>query len=378
MYVICQPGNQIENAGQIKGGTSVKFSGLGRIGVVSFFALFGALLSLGTSAQPKPAALGYHLIKTISLPPAPGNVEYFDYITVDPDARRVYITHGTEVVVLNADDYSVVGKISGFQRNHGVVIVKGVGKGYITDGDAQKVVVFDPKTLKITGEIKTQTDVDSLIYEPVTKHVYTFNGSGKNSTVIDPVKDTVITNIDLGQGVEFPAVDGKGMIYDNGREKSEVIAIDARTNTVKAKWPAAPAGSLFAMGMDQKNRRIFSGGRDPQFMVMINPDSGKVVQSVPITAGVDAIIVEQSTSLVFASTREGMVHIYHVDSPNKITEVETVKTEYGAKTMQIDTKTHNFFTSTSDFDPPAAPTEKVPNPLPRSKQGNFRVLVYGR
>jgi hypothetical protein len=113
-------------------------------------------------------------------------------------------------------------------------------------------------------------------------------------------------------------------------------------------------------------------------MVMIDASNGKVLQSVPITAGVDAIIFEHSTNLLFASTREGVVHIYHEDSPDKITEVETVKTEYGAKTMQIDTKTHNFFTSTSDFDPPAAPTEKVPHPLPRSKPGNFRVLVYGR
>ena len=360
----------------------MKVSRLGRSGIVLFFvlffALFGARFLLSTSAKPKPAAPGYHLLKTVSLPPAPGNSEYFDYITVDADARRVYITHGTEVVVLNADDYTVVGKISGFQRCHGVVIVKGVGKGYITDGDAQKVVVFDPKTLKITGEIKTQNDVDSLIYEPATKHVLTFNASSKNSTVIDPVKDAVITNIDLGQGVEFPAVDGKGMVYDNGREKSEVIAIDARTNTVKANWPAAPAAQLFALGMDQKNRRVFSGGRDPQMMVMIDASNGKVLQSVPVTAGVDAIIFEHSTNLVFASTREGMVHIYHEDSPDKITEVETVKTEYGAKTMQIDTKTHNFFSSTSDFDPPAAPTEKVPHPLPRSKPGNFRVLVYGR
>jgi hypothetical protein len=356
----------------------VKVSRLGRIGVVLFFALFGAWFLLSASAKPKPEAPGYHLLKTVSLPPAPGNSEYFDYITVDADARRVYITHGTEVVVLNADDYTVVGKISGFQRCHGVVIVKGVGKGYITDGDAQKVVVFDPKTLKITGEIQTKNDVDSLIYEPVTKHVFTFNASSKNTTVIDPVKDTVITDIDLGQGVEFPAVDGKGMVYDNGREKNEVIAIDARTNTVKAYWPAAPAASLFALGMDQKNRRVFSGGRDPQIMVMIDASNGKVLQSVPVTAGVDAIIFEHSTNLVFASTREGVVHIYHEDSPDKITEVETVKTEYGAKTMQVDTKTHNFFTSTSDFDPPAAPTEKVPHPLPRSKPGNFRVLVYGR
>ena len=330
-------------------------------------------------AGPKPGASGYHLIKTISLPAAPGNIEYFDYITVDAKARRVYISHGTEVVVLNADDYTVVGKMGGFQRCHGVVVVDGVGKGYITDGDAKKVFVFDPKTLKIKSEIVTGTDVDSLIYEPVSKHVFTFNASSNNSTVIDPVKDKVITNIDLGQEIEFPAIDGKGMIYDNGQEKSEIIAIDAKTNTVKAKWPGAPAGQLVAMGMDGKNNRLFSGGRNPQMMVMVDPSAnGKVLQSFPISAGVDAIIYEPSTKMVFASTREGKVHIYHEDSPNKLSEVEAVDTQYGAKTMQIDPKTHNFFVSTSDFDPPAEPTEKQPHPLPRAKQGNFRVLVYGK
>jgi len=339
-------------------------------------AAFGLLAV--AQARPKPAAPGYKLIKTISLPPAPGNVEYFDYITVDPDARRVYISHGTEVVVLNADDYSVVGRIGPFLRSHGVVVVKGVGKGYVTDGEAKKVYVFDPKTLKITKEITTGTDVDSLIYEPVSKHVFTFNASSNNSTVIDPVKDAVITNIDLGQEIEFPAIDGKGMIYDNGQEKSEIIAIDAKTNTVKAKWPGAPAGQLVAMGMDGKNNRLFSGGRNPQFMVMVDPTDGKVLQSFPISAGVDAIIFEPSTKLVFASTREGKVHIFHEDSPNKLSEAETVETQYGGKTMQIDPKTHNFFVSTSDFDPPLPPTEKQPHPLPRAKQGNFRVLVYGR
>jgi hypothetical protein len=363
----------------------MKFSNLARVAVVLFFALFGTCFLLGTYARPKPAAPGYHLIKTISLPPAPGGSEYYDYITVDADARRVYISHGAEVVVLNADDYSVVGRISGLQRCHGVVIVKELGKGYITDGDSkpgttlQSVMVFDLKTLKITGEIKTnQLDTDAIIYEPVSKHIFTFNGDSHNTTVIDPVKEAVITNIDLGGGVEFPAVDGKGMIYDNNPGTNMVVAIDARTNTVKARWPTAPEGQPVSMAMDQKTRRLFSAGRGPQFVVMMDADTGKVIQSYPISAGVDANAFEPETGLLFVSTREGMIHIYHEDSPEKLSEVETVKTEYGAKTIQVDPKTHKLFLSTSDFNPPAAPTEKQPHPLATAKPGNFRVLVYGR
>src|SRR6266851_7062728 len=132
----------------------MKFSSLGRFAVFFFFALFGACFLSGSFAGPKPAAAGYHLIKTISLPPAPGGGEYYDYISVDSAARRVYVSHGTEVVILNADDYTVVGTIGGLQRCHGVVVIKGLGKGYITDGEAMKVVIFDLKTLKVTGEVK--------------------------------------------------------------------------------------------------------------------------------------------------------------------------------------------------------------------------------
>jgi hypothetical protein len=132
------------------------------------------------------------------------------------------------------------------------------------------------------------------------------------------------------------------------------------------------------MAMDRKNRRLFSGGRGPQMLVMMDADSGKIIQSFPITAGVDANIFDAETGMLFVSTREGMLHIYHEDTPDKLREVETIKTEYGAKTMGLDSKTHHLYLSTSDFDPPAPPTEKQPHPLPRAKPGNFRLLVYGR
>jgi DNA-binding beta-propeller fold protein YncE len=343
-------------------------------------ALGLSVLFLGASAWGAPAG-SYHLLKKVPLAAAPGGGEYFDYLTMDSEARRVYVSHGTEVVVLDADKDTVVGTISDsrFKRVHGVALVKSLGKGFISDGDAQSAFVFDLKTLKVTGEVKTnQPDTDSIIYDPASKLIFTFNGSSHNSTVIDPAKEAVVKNIDLVTAVEFPAVDGKGMIYDNNEDSNEVVAIDSKTLTIKARWPVAPEGQAVALGMDAKNRRLFSAGRNPQFLVMMDADSGKVLQSFPITAGVDAVVFEPATGMVFASTREGMIHIYHEDSPDKLSEVETVKTEYGAKTMQVDPKTHKLFLSTSDFDPPAAPTEKQPHPLPRAKPGNFRVLVYGR
>jgi hypothetical protein len=363
----------------------MKFSTIGRFAVGLFLALFGVCILSSSSARPKPAPPGYHLIKTISLPPAPGGGEYYDYISVDAEARRVYVSHGTEVVVLNADDYSVTGRIEGLTRCHGIAVAKDLGKGFITDGDSrpgatvQEVVIFDLKTLKVTGRVKTgQPDTDAIIYEPVSKHIFTFNGDSHNSTVIDAVKESVITTIDLVGKVEFPAVDGKGMVYDNNPEKNDIVAIDARTNTIKARWATAPEGAPTSMAMDQKTRRLFSAGRGPQFAIMMDADTGKVIQSYPISAGVDANDFDPGTGMLFVATREGMLHIYHEDSPDKLGEVEAVKTEYGAKTLQVDPKTHKVFLTTSDFNPPAAPTEKQPHPLATAKPGNFRVLVYGR
>ena len=337
-----------------------------------------AFALLGTVALASPPGPGYHLIKKVSLGAAPGGGEYFDYVTVDSAARRVYLSHGAEVKVLDADNFSVVGTISGLKRCHGVVVLPELGKGFITDGDAETVAVFDLKTLKITGQIKSSPDTDSITYDPASKLIFTFNGDSKNSTVIDPVKETVVKVIDMGGAVEQPVADGKGTLYDNNEEKNDVAVVDTHTLTVKARWPVAPAGTPVAMEMDREHRRLFSSGRKPQFLVMMDADNGKVVQSLPISSGVDANVFDPEAGLLFVSTRVGKLHIFHEDSPDKLTEVETVNTEFGAKTMGLDPKTHNLFLATADFGPAPAPTKKNPHPERKAIPGTFRVLIYGR
>jgi len=337
-----------------------------------------AFALLGTVALASPPGPGYHLIKKVSLGAAPGGGEYFDYVTVDSAARRVYLSHGAEVKVLDADNFSVVGTISGLKRCHGVVVLPELGKGFITDGDAETVAVFDLKTLKITGQIKSSPDTDSITYDPASKLIFTFNGDSKNSTVIDPVKETVVKVIDMGGAVEQPVADGKGTLYDNNEEKNDVAVVDTHTLTVKARWPVAPAGTPVAMEMDREHRRLFSSGRKPQFLVMMDADNGKIVQSLPISSGVDANVFDPEAGLLFVSTRVGKLHIFHEDSPDKLTEVETVNTEFGAKTMGLDPKTHNLFLATADFGAPPAPTKKNPHPERKAIPGTFRVLIYGR
>jgi DNA-binding beta-propeller fold protein YncE len=338
------------------------------------FLLFSLLVSfalLGTVALAGPPAPGYHLIKKVQLGAAPGGGEYFDYVTVDSASRRVYLSHGAEVKVLDADSFSVVGTIAGLKRCHGVVVLPDLGKGFITDGDAETVAVFDLKTLKITNQIKSAPDTDSITYDPASKRVFSFNGDSKNSTVIDPVKETVVKFIDMGGAVEQPVADGKGKLYDNNEEKNDVAVVDTKSLMVTTRFPVKPAGTPVAIDMDREHRRIFSSGRSPALLVVMDADSGKVLQSLPIGGGVDSNVFEPETGLLFVATRVGKLHVFHEDTPDKLTEVETVKTEYGAKTMGLDTKTHNLFLTTADFTPGTGEMRKA---IP----GTFRVLIYGR
>lgn len=335
--------------------------------------LWVAVLFAGSALKARPS--GYHLLKKVDLGAAPGGGEYFDYLTADSEARRVYVSHGTEVVVVDADSGTKVGTIGGLKRCHGIALVPSLGKGFITDGDGEKVVVFDIASLKVTGEIKTEKDADSIIYDPASKHIFAFNGDPHSATVIDPASGTIVKRLDMGGGPEFAVADGKGMVYNNIEDKNEVAAIDSKTLAIKARWPVAPAGGPTAITMDREHRRLFSAGREPAMLVMMDADTGKVLQSEKISGGADAAIFDPEASDVFVSTRDGMIHIFHEDTPEKLSEVETVKTEFGAKTMALDAKTHNLCVSTADF---AAPEAGKANARRRAVPGSFHLLIYGR
>jgi YVTN family beta-propeller protein len=291
----------------------------------------------------------------------------------------VYLSHGTEIEVLDADSSSVLGKIGGLKRDHGVALVPELNRGFITDGDAGQAVIFDLKTLKTIGQVKADRDADSILYDPASKRVFVFNGEPNTCTVIDPAKGTVVATLPLGGAPEQAVADGKGMIYDNLEDKNEVIAIDSRTLKITARWPVAPAGQPVSIAMDRERRRLFIAGRNPQMLVVMNADTGKIIgPSFPIGARVDANVYDPQTGLVASATGEGTIHIFHEDSPDKLSAIETVKTEYGAKTMALDPKTHNLLVDTADFDPPAAAVPGKRPPQPRAKPGTFHLLIYGR
>jgi len=338
-----------------------------------------ALLALGTFSLMAEATNHYHLLKKYSFGAAEGSSrEYFDYITVDSAARRVYLSHGTEIKVLDADTGTVIGNITGLKQDHGVAVASEFGRGFISDGAQGKVIIFDLQTLKVTGEAKADRDADCVIYDPFSKRVFVMDGDPHNSTVIDAKSGSVLGTIELGGGPEFAVADGKGTVYVNLEDKSELVAIDSGSLKIKARWPLAPLGAPTAVAMDVQHHRLFSAGRNPQMMVVLDSDTGKVLQSFPITAGADATAYDSESGLIFVSTRAGVVHVFHEDSPNKFSEVETIKTEFGAKTMGLDTKTHTLFLDTADFGPAPAPTADRPHPQGAAIPGTFHVLVYGQ
>ena len=343
------------------------------------FSIGLLLLVLASLPLLKAASGGYHLLKKYSFAAAEGSTrEYFDYVTVDSATRRVYLSHGTEIKVLDADTGALVGNITGLKQDHGVAVAAEFGRGFISDGAQGKVIIFDLKTLKVTGEAVADKDADCVIYDPFSKRVFVMDGDPHNATVIDAKSGSVLGKIDLGGGPEFAVADGKGTVYINLEDKSELVAVDSTSMKIKSRWPLAPAGAPTALAIDVPHHRLFSAGRNPQMMVVLDSDTGKVLQSFPITSGVDAAAFDPDSALIFVSTRDGVVHVFHEDSPDKFSEVETVKTEYGAKTMGLDTKTHNLFLTTADFGEPPAPTADRPHPQRSPIMGTFHVLVYGR
>lgn len=323
------------------------------------------------------AARGYHLLNTYHYRPAAGATsEYFDYITVDTAARRVYLGRGTEVQVIDADTGKVIGRIAGFMRQHGVALAQPFNRGYITDGETGTVTIFDLRDLKTIGTVAAQPDADCVVYDSVSRRVFTMNGDPNSSTVIDARSGKVVKTIALGGAPEFAVVDGRGMLYADLASANQIIAIDTRTMTIRSRWSSAPLGEPTALAIDPAHHRLFSAGRNPAVLDILDTDTGKVIQSFPITQGVDAARYDPQTGDVFASTFAGRLHIFHEDSPNSFTALPAVSTEMGAKTMGLDLQSHDVFLDTADFTPPP-PGATGRARRPRAVLGTYRVLVYG-
>ena len=334
-----------------------------------------SILSLSLAAVAVAAAgPGYHVIKTYKL----GGEGGWDYLTVDASARHFYISRGTHVIVLDADSGKNVGDIPDTPGVHGIALAPELGKGFVSNGREGTVTVFDIKTLvPIGSKIKVGENPDAILYEPATKRVFTFNGRSQDSTAIDAASRKVLGTIKLDGKPEFAASDAKGEVFVNIEDKSELTVIDPNKLEVKTKWPLAPCTEPSGLALDRKNRRLFVGC-DNKMMAVVDADSGKVLATPAIGEGVDATAYDDETGLAFASCGEGVLTVVREDSPQKFSVVENVKTEPGARTMALDTKTHNVFTVTAKFGPPPAATADNPHPRRTILPDTFEVLVLAK
>jgi len=334
------------------------------------FALLVTLVSFTFSTRA--AAQGTWAVeKTFQI----GGDGGWDYVTLDAKAHRLYVTRSTHTMVIDAESGKTIADIPGQKRNHGVALVPAVGRGFISDG-AGAIVIFDLKTNAVLGTVAAQPDADGIIFDKASGLVLVVSGDGGVLMTLKPDANpqtaTIDPPIDLGGKPEFLASDGAGKVYINLVDKNEVAVVDIKTRKVLAHWPVAPGGAPVGMSIDAKKRLLFIGCRNPQKLIVMSADDGKVLTDLPIGAGVDATRFDGNQA--FASCRDGKLVIAGETTPGKFEILQTVTTPLGARTMDIDASAHKVYLPTAEFEE----SQPESRGRPRVKPGSFMIVVVAR
>ncbi|MBV9084398.1 MAG: YncE family protein [Acidobacteriaceae bacterium] len=327
-----------------------------------------SIVFLGALSAGSLLAQSYKVAGSIKIPGNGG----WDYITADSQNRKLYVSHGTEVDVLDLDSEKVIGQIPGMNHIHGIALANDLDKGFISDGGTNNVVVFDLKSLKVTGKISAGENPDGILYDAGSKRVFVFNGRSKNATVIDAGSGSVAQTLSLDGKPEFPVDDGKGNVYVNIEDKSEIEKIDAKSMNVTEHWSLAPCESPSGLAIDKGNRRLFSVC-DNKLMAVVDADSGKVLATPAIGEGPDAAGFDPESKLAFSSNGEtGTLTVVKENGKNQFSVAQTLKTADGARTMAIDEKTHKIYLPTADL---GAATGGAGHARRSMVPGTFRLIV---
>jgi DNA-binding beta-propeller fold protein YncE len=334
------------------------------------FCIVTYCLSLAMAHAAAPAEINvYRASRTIRI----GGEGGWDYLAVDEANRRLFVSHATQVEVIDLESGKPITAIKNTNGVHGIAIAAKQGRGFISCGKENTVVVFDLKTLKELSRVPTGEGPDAIMFDSSSNRVFAMNSHGASATVIDAEKAAAVGTIALGGKPEFTVADGKGAAFVNLEDKDSVVRYDTAKMEVTATWPVSPCKAPGSMAMDKKNNRLFIGcGND--IMVVVDPGSGKVVAQAPVGHGVDAAAFDSQSGLIFESSGDGKVTMVHEDSADKYTVVGTVATAPGAKTMARDPKTHNMYLSVADFGPMPAATKENPKPKAPVVPGTFRVI----
>jgi DNA-binding beta-propeller fold protein YncE len=342
-------------------------------------AVRGKSIRNATPPVPVPGPSGYRLLKKIALPGEKfENRPFWDYLEFDPSTRRLYITRSTKVIVLDVDTEKVVGEVPNTDGVHGVALAPDLGRGFASNGHAGTVTIFDLKTLQVLGVVKAGKEPDAIVYDLSSKRVFAVNADGGDVTVIDAAAGKLAGTVPLTGKDEFAAVDGAGHVYVNIEDKSELWQIDSKNLTVTSRWALAPCQNPSGLTIDSQHRRVMAGCHN-NMLAVVDADTGKVVATPAIGPGVDANRYDPATGFALSSNGgDGTFTVIHEDSPNEYSVLENVPTMVGARTMALDTKTHEVFIVGANYAPLAAPTKEEPRPRPIPISGTFVVLVYGR
>jgi DNA-binding beta-propeller fold protein YncE len=333
-----------------------------------------ALILLIGATVPTALSQGYKTSGTIQI----GGTGGWDYLTADSQNRKLYVSHGSEVVVVDLDSEKITGRVTGMAGIHGIAIADDLNRGFISDGRNNEVVVFDLNDLSVKGKIKAGTNPDGIVFDTPSKRVFAFNGRSHDATVIDATPATAAGTIKLDGKPEFPVSDGKGSVYVNIEDKSEIQKIDSSSLKVMATWSVSPCESPSGQAIDVASRRLFSVC-DNKMMVVVDADSGKVVATPAIGEGPDAAGFDPATKLAFSSNGEdGTLTVIQEKRKDVFSVAQTVTTAKGARTMTLDEKTNKIYLSTADFGPAPAATAHNPRPRPTIQPGSFRLLVVSQ
>jgi DNA-binding beta-propeller fold protein YncE len=313
----------------------------------------------------------YHLAHEVALPGDEG----WDYLAFEQGGHRLFIAHGSRVLVVDTEALKVVGEIADTPGVHGIALAPDLGRGYVSAGRASSIVVFDLKTLARVTEIKsTGENPDAILYDARTKRVLAFNGHGRNVTVIDASTNTVAGTIALDGKPEFAVADGKGGVFVNLEDKNSLAALDPQALKVSHVWPVIGCEEPSGLAIDAQHARLFPACGN-KVMAVLDASSGKELGTAPIGDGVDAAAFDPGTGLAFASCGEGVLTVVRTDHNGRPEVAQSATTQRGARTMALDLAAHRVYTVTASFGPPPAPTAEHPHPRGAMLPGSFRLLV---
>jgi YVTN family beta-propeller protein len=332
-----------------------------RIALVSF----AVTASLAASAAAGNAT--YHITRTVTL----GAPDRWDLMTFDSATKRVYVTHGDRVTIVDGKTGSILGNVEGISGGtHGVAIVPS-GNGYTDDGKAGEAIAFDQTTLKTGKHIKAQDDADDIAYDPSSGHLFVIDSEPGRVTVIDPKTDAVISTIDAGATLELSAVGNNGKLYVNGEVKNEIVRIDTATNAIDARWPMPGCESPHGLAIDRKTHRLFSSCAN-KVLTVVNFDSGAVVASIPIGLGTDGAAFDPTRNLILSSNgKDGTLSVIHEKDADHFEALDTVKTAVSGRTITIDPDSGRVYIAAAEIDT-SAPVE--PGKRPKLVPGSLKLI----